>query len=306
MAVLRVAIWIWNPDFDDFVVLRSRPCGTRHSIHLSEAQIVMLWYTHIQPTRIYVPRESLRINKASTKAEMDTYERNRRQAARPPHWGSWPVPRRMPAIPLWVLPGLDRSWWDVSGVFDLARRLRTGGPTWQEDLEAFAEAPFYWDLPGWVFMLWVDGHTNQNLIAEQSRWKAYNCRIIRTSDERYHFIPYWTTCKVYRFIPGWLDESVKPSILHDNRELPLTIYGASDDDARILYEFNKCFIANSKDTPALEDPQRQEIKVGWNGLLAESHQGANLSDLRNEIIQQTNDMWHDLEAICLRSRRRAP
>lgn len=190
---------------------------------------MVLWYTHIQPTRIYVPRESLRINKSSTKAEMDTYERNRRQAARPPLWGSWPVPRKMPAIPLWVLPGLDRPWWDVSEVFDLARRLKTGGPTWQRDLEAFAEAPFYWDLPGWVFMLWVDGHTSQNLIAEQSQWKAYNYRIVRTSDERYHFIPYWTTCKVYRFIPGWLDESVKPSILHDNRELPLTIYGAPDD-----------------------------------------------------------------------------
>ncbi|KAL8930430.1 MAG: hypothetical protein Q9208_000614 [Pyrenodesmia sp. 3 TL-2023] len=135
------------------------------------------------------------------------------------------------------------------------------GRTWQQDLEALAEAPFYWDLPGWVFMLWVDGHTNQNLIAEQSRWKAYNCRIIRTSDERYHFIPYWTTCKVYRFIPGWLDESVKPSILHDNRELPLTIYGAPDDDDRILYEFNKCFIANNRDAPALEDPERQEIKL---------------------------------------------
>ncbi|KAL8899268.1 MAG: hypothetical protein Q9207_006279 [Kuettlingeria erythrocarpa] len=239
LAILRVVIWIWNPDFDDFVVSRSRPGGARHSIHLSEAQIVMLWYTHVQPTRIYVPRESLRINKASTKAEIDIHEQNRRCAARPPHWGLWHVPRQMPAIPLWALPGLDRSWWDRSEVFNLARRLRAGGPTWQQDVEAFMEAPSYWDLPGWVFMLWVDGHTNQDVIARQSEWKAYNCRIIKTSDGEYHFIPYWTTRRIYRFVPGWLDKSVKPSILHDNRELPLTIYGAPDDDDRIMYEFSQ-------------------------------------------------------------------
>lgn len=269
----------------------------------------MLWYTHVQPTRIYVPRESLRINKASTKAEMDIHEMDRRKAARPPNWGLWPVPRQMPAIPLWALPGLDRSWWDLSEVFNLARRLRAGGPTWQQDVEAFVEAPFYWDLPGWVFMLWVDGHTNQDVIAQQSEWKAYNCRIIKTSDGKYHFIPYWTTCQVYRFVPGWLDESVKPSVVHDNRELPLTIYGAPGDDDRVMYEFSQCFITHCKDAPPLEDPHRQEIKVGWKGLLDESRShrfGVKLPGLRDEIVRQTDDMWRDLEAICLRSRKRRP
>ncbi|KAL8932398.1 MAG: hypothetical protein Q9216_006855 [Gyalolechia sp. 2 TL-2023] len=149
-AILRVAIWIWDPSFDDFVMERGRPDGSRNFVHLSEAQLVMLWYTHIHPTRIRFAKDILR-TPLQTKTEMDPYERARKEGARPPNWMYWSVPPDL-RIPSWALPALDRSRGDVSAMFELARRLKVGSPTtttttttttWRDDLDTFTGATYH-------------------------------------------------------------------------------------------------------------------------------------------------------------------
>lgn len=52
-ALVRVAIWIWDPDFDDFSTERHEMEWIRFQpIRLSEEQLVILWHSHIPPKRI--------------------------------------------------------------------------------------------------------------------------------------------------------------------------------------------------------------------------------------------------------------
>lgn len=293
-AVIRVAIWIWNPDFDDFVMERQEPGRPGHYANFSEAQMVMLWYTHVHSTRLrrYVT-SSLR-HHTQTRDEMDIYEQIRQREARPPNWRGWEPPANL-QIPIWVPPALDYIRSDMTKSFSLAQRLRQGGPTWHKDLDEFAGAEYFWDMPGWVFMLWIDAHTNQDLIANGSEWKAYSCRVIQTAEKEYHFIPYWTTCQIYKFIPGHQDESVKGYHYIPNDEIPFKAFGDPAVDERFIGEFSH---SNSEDAAV---PRKQQLLVGWERTKDEKRK---LAEIRTEIINETSDMWRDLEAICLRARKR--
>lgn len=286
-AILRVAIWIWDPKFDDFVMDRSRPNGTRNCVHLSEAQIVMLWYTHIYPTRIRPEKDTLR-RTAQTKAEMDPYKRARREEARPPNWIYWPVPLDL-QIPTWALSALDHSRWDISALFELARRLHTGGPTWQDDLDIFTGATHHWDMPGWVFMLWVDAHTSQDLISRQDRWNAYSCRIIKTKDGKYHFLPYWTTSQIYRFIPGHdVDMGGKNGTRYvGNQEIPIKVFGNPAEDESFLAEFWD--YGKMEEEGAVGGVRKQELILGWEKVVREGFSG-DLGGVRKHIVESTEGM----------------
>ncbi|KAL8634778.1 MAG: hypothetical protein Q9228_007656 [Teloschistes exilis] len=48
LALIRIAIWIWDLRFDDFTIEKDDP---EQRLHLSEAQLVMLWYTQVYPTQ---------------------------------------------------------------------------------------------------------------------------------------------------------------------------------------------------------------------------------------------------------------
>ncbi|KAL8966747.1 MAG: hypothetical protein Q9183_003228, partial [Haloplaca sp. 2 TL-2023] len=105
-------------------------------------------------------------------------------------------------------------------MFELAQRLRNkASTTLQEDLETFTKAEFWWDMPGWLFMLWIDAHTKSNILADSSSTRAYGCRVIRDRQGIHHFLPYWTSKMI---------ESVGK---------PIKIFGNPEEDSRMVYTF---------------------------------------------------------------------
>lgn len=125
-AVIRVAIWIWNPAFDDFVMERAQPHGPGHHVSHSEAQLIMLWFTHVHPTKVRRVYRDLLRNTPRTKDEMDAWEKMRLQKTRPRNWYGWEPPADL-QIPICVLPALDLSQSSITTAFEMAWRLRRGG-----------------------------------------------------------------------------------------------------------------------------------------------------------------------------------
>ncbi|KAL8947976.1 MAG: hypothetical protein Q9222_005796 [Ikaeria aurantiellina] len=304
LAIIRVAIWIWNPEFDDFEIERGEPGITGNYVNLSELQLVMLWYTYVYPTKLPATRSTYR----HTKTEMGVYEKLRRRHARPAHWSGWNVPSKL-RIPTWVLPYLDYTRINVYTGFDLARRLRAGGPDWQQDLNILMGATHFWDMPAWLFMLWVDAHTSQQLPRPSTddayRWEAYGCRIVHDLQGQCHMLPYWTTKEVYVFVPGYMDEPNKRYI--SNAELPIQVFGDPVSDERCIYAFTDIDVWDSEDTSAL--PRKQELLIGWEAATSKGFESKGFAPggtSRNVIIEQVESMWRDLDAVLLRARKREP
>lgn len=313
LALIRIAIWIWDPRFDDFTMEKDDPA---QRVHLSEAQLVMLWYTQIYPTRL--PIEMWRNEASPHYTDVPiSYEKSQEQAACPPNWFNWSLPEEL-QIPTWAVQALDLATRDVSSVFDLARRLRKGGPTWQEDFDKFSSAELFWDMPGWIFMLWVDAHTKQTYLREpdddKRQWNAYNCRIIQDGAGGFHFLPYWTSCRYYSF-GSWdnqeeINDRYYQKVQHivdvneddmpiQGRILQFEVFGDPGLENRIIWS------CNSIDQRDAALPRKQELFVGW-------HEGLqmppSIKRLHLEIFNHfldgikdhTNNMWRDLESIFAR------
>ncbi|KAL9585670.1 MAG: hypothetical protein Q9203_004156 [Teloschistes exilis] len=305
LALIRLTIWIWDPRFDDFTMEKSSdPCGRAH---LSEAQLVMLWYTQIYPVRRRIP-PPWRSEVLSHRTEIPiSHEKTQERAAYPPNWLPYDMPDDL-RIPTGALEALDRAIQNVSSVFDLARRLRKGGQKWEEDVETFRSAERLWDIPGWLFMLWVDAHKKQNFLGEpddeQCKWNAYNCRVIRIGAKKFHLIPYWTSCRHYCF--G--EEDISKCIIdidedrsHSNpvEKYQLEIFGDPGHMNRLIWSCNRI------DQPDAALPRKLELIVGWHEEeqmppLFRRHHLESFSRFLSGIEEHTTDMWRDLESIFAR------
>ncbi|KAI4123509.1 MAG: hypothetical protein LQ338_005233 [Usnochroma carphineum] len=273
-AVIRVAIWIWNPAFDDFVMERAQPHGPGHHVSHSEAQLIMLWFTHVHPTKVRRVYRDLLRNTPRTKDEMDAWEKMRLQKTRPRNWYGFANTDLRAASTGSLTIKHNNSVRD-----GLAVEAR--GPTWQKDLDDLVGAELLWDMPGWVFMLWVDAHTNQDLLAKCSEYKSYSCRVVQTANKDYHFIPYWTTCQVYKCIPDRRDESVEAGRNIPNDQIPLKIHGDLAIDDRFIAQFSYI------DPEDVVVPRKQELLVGWNRTQQERFSKRDwLTHRRAEIIMR--------------------
>ena len=249
--------------------------------------MVMLWYTHIYPTQTATGSGELPIGLRLDKDPPGS-EQLRRRDLRPEHWSAWTVPDDL-RIPAWVLPGLDNARRNVYEIFQLAQRLRNkASSTLHEDVETFTKAEFWWDMPGWLFMLWVDAHTKGNILADSSSMRAYGCRVIRDKQGMHHFLPYWTSQLIY---------SVRK---------PIQIFGNPEEDSRMIFAFED-FDADPADA---DEARKQWFCYGWDGNLnlsryLTSRDKNNLSYAgirRQEIVDRVNTMWKDLDHLLLRAR----
>ncbi|KAL8691077.1 MAG: hypothetical protein Q9218_003620 [Villophora microphyllina] len=296
-AVLRVAIWIGNPSFDDFFMERGEPGGPWNYLRLSESQLVLLWFSEIHPKRI--PAESFKIrNPIEVKQSVGIHEVIRRQHARPPNWESWNIPNGF-KIPMWALHGLDHSAEHVHQVFELAQRLRNrrlsdSGPNWDQDLKRFQEARRFWDMPGWLFMLWVDAHTKQDLKMQKSENNSYGCRLIEDIGGTVHFMPFWTSCDIYRYVPG--DESGRTL----SKKLPIQVFGDSTSDERSIYARSD---PDSADAALL---RKQDLYVGRRTVPSDEPGYEKSQKHQEEVVAYMDDMWRHLDAMMDRARNHDP
>ncbi|KAL9581496.1 MAG: hypothetical protein Q9212_003864 [Teloschistes hypoglaucus] len=304
LALLRVIIWIEDPRFDDFTM--EKYSNGLQRVHLSEAQLVMLWYTHIYPIgrSIYTRRREVSSHRTEIAVSPG---KTQQRAAYPPNL----LPNNMPEeirIPTWTLEALDHATLDVSSMFDLARRLRKGGETWHEDVDTFRSAELFWDIPGWLFMLWVDAHAEQNYLGEpddeKRKGNAYNCRIIRVAANEFHFLPYWTSCRRYDSVDQGngqcivdIDDDAKSS--NQAEVYQFEVFGDPSHKNRLIWSCNR----TEQSDAAL--PRKQELIVGWQEgqmmppLFQRLHLEA-FGYFLTEIEEYTSVMWRDLESVFAR------
>lgn len=306
LALICVAIWIWDPTFDDFTM--EKDSNVYQRVHFSEAQLVMLWYTQIYPIRRPIP-PPWQSKVWSHRTEIPvSHEKMQEKAAYPPNWIRWDVPNEL-RIPTWALEALDLATRDVSSMFDLARRLREGGPTWQEDVDTFRSAELFCDIPGWLFMLWVDAHTEENYLCEPNDekrfWNAYNCRIIRVGAKKFHFLPYWTSCRHYvggtdfhQFITD-MDEG------KNHRKKAKTYkFGVFGHPGHMDSLIWSCNCIDQRDAGL---PRQQELVVGWpeEEQMPPLFQRLNIKSFQYflpAIEELTREMWRKIDFIFDESR----
>ncbi|KAL8804209.1 MAG: hypothetical protein Q9200_005911 [Gallowayella weberi] len=236
LAIIRVAFWIWNPEFDDFTMKNE---SLFSHIRLSEAQLVMLWYSHIHPKRVKLPNDT-----ESSPEKDDRYiqEIMHNSQACPPDFNvEWILDDL--TIPIWVLHGLDIAETKIQDMFAYASILSLSeGPRWQEVFQTVAAIELYWDMPEWMFMLWIDAHTDQQSLAEKMEWKSsFGCRVIPDADGRIQLIPFWMIVSK-RLERGEIDR--KPSIYQypvHKRPPKLCVFGNPESE-------DHCIVTTSKDS----------------------------------------------------------
>ncbi|KAL8756367.1 MAG: hypothetical protein Q9199_002979 [Rusavskia elegans] len=290
LAVVRVAVWILNPSFDDFSMKKER---TLTHIQMSEAQLVMLWYSHIHPTRHVHP------NASSGTKNLHIHEIARRSQACPRGWYYQSIPEVL-TVPKWVLRALHVAETNVHNLFSTALLLfKSRGVEWQDTFNKVAKAERYWDMPQWIFMLWVDAHSDHSILAQDHltkgpRWKSYSCRVIQAADGSFSFIPYWTADCLRLKHDGTDDPLRNISPLHGRTPSGMCVFGdPGTDDYSIV---TSCH--GDEEDAAM--PRSQSIRTGFEDF--KKYKWLDLEALRREMIQHYNEMWEKLELIIHRAR----
>ena len=194
LALVRVAIWIADPAFDDHKWLERTYC---QSPNLSESQLGFVWNSR--------------------------------------HLGSWNGDFNMP---VWAI---DMYGKPLHELFAMAFMLytETGNP--QIDLLAqLQNAKEQWDMPGRLFMLWVNRHSHPNEpLPTTERWSDYGARVIMDNEGNCHVLPFWTA-----------------DVLLDPIYYRIELFGNIDDKAAPV-------ICCSKESYKDEWPQNKNMTRGW-------------------------------------------
>ncbi|KAI4254810.1 MAG: hypothetical protein L6R42_007036 [Xanthoria sp. 1 TBL-2021] len=297
LAILRVTVWIWNPTFDDFTMRKE---WTMTHIQMSEAQLVMLWYSHINPKRSEPSMQSRTL--PGTKVlprTLHVHDLIRKHQACPPGWYYQTIPDAL-TIPNWVVHALHVAETEVHLLFSTAKTLKSEGSNWQKTFDRVAKAERYWDMPQWLFMLWVDAHEDETLLAQNLRGKvpklnSYSCRIIQDADGNFSFIPYWTVdCS--RLERNGNDSSLLDDPYLDGQtSLGICIFGDPNRDDYSIFSF--CHAHKDQEDAAMTD---QHLTIGFRAF--KYHEKQKLTGLQDKVVQYHKEMWETLEAIIERAR----
>ncbi|KAL8814971.1 MAG: hypothetical protein Q9223_005849 [Gallowayella weberi] len=251
----------------------------------------MLWYSHIHPKRVKLPNDT-----ESSPEKDDRYiqEIMHNSQACPPDFNvEWILDDL--TIPIWVLHGLDIAETKIQDMFAYASILSLSeGPRWQEVFQTVAAIELYWDMPEWMFMLWIDAHTDQQSLAEKMEWKSsFGCRVIPDADGRIQLIPFWMIVSK-RLERGEIDR--KPSIYQypvHKRPPKLCVFGNPESE-------DHCIVTTSKDSA--EDRSMRCFQTGYEPFSAYmSRNEITLEDLLKRINQQSMEMWASLCFITKRA-----
>ncbi|KAL8851540.1 MAG: hypothetical protein Q9221_003560 [Calogaya cf. arnoldii] len=268
---------------------------------MSEAQLVMLWYSHVNPNRPKSlvqgpPKEPGLVDEKPHPRELFQMSH-----ACAPGFYCHTISELL-TIPIWVLPALNTGKTNVHVLFDTAKQLfESSGPEWQETFAKVAKAELYWDIPQWVFMLWVDAYTDQALLARDlhtkkiTKWKSYSCRIIQDADGSFSFIPYWTAdCITFGDDSPFANQPWLPDMPPMPSGSGICVFG---DPRR-----EECSILTYRHLLDKPLPKNcpQSLRVGFGNL--ERYKRPGKKDLRKEIVKHYNEMWENLERIFIKIR----
>ncbi|KAL8765197.1 MAG: hypothetical protein Q9209_007658 [Squamulea sp. 1 TL-2023] len=274
LAIARVAVWIWNPTFDDVTMQKD---FVQSHVQLSEAQLVMLWYSQIDPIRIgahVASRSSKRLHRHLVSPST---------AASSPQWPLSNIPDEL-KIPIWVLHGLNQAETNLPHMFSLALALYSKDEEWQWWFHVLRDAELSWDMPKWLFMLWVDAHTDQRLQEIGVVIKRYSCRVIQDCQGQIHFIPFWT--RRSDLLP--IDEATASEEVKNYGPLGdgnrLCVFGNPELDDRCIVSI--CDGRWNQTTA----PRPHRYDIGWDASLLGT-------DLRPEAVEETRKLWINLERI---------
>ncbi|KAL8687274.1 MAG: hypothetical protein Q9224_005200, partial [Gallowayella concinna] len=292
LAMFRIAIWVWNPEFDDLTTKKER---TLTHIQLSEAQLVMLWYSHIHPKRVRLPKDP---NLSLEEENRYRQEIKHKSQACPLDFNCECIPDEL-TIPTWVLHGLDIAETNIQDMFaDAFFLFLSQGSDWREAFQTVAAIELFWDMPEWIFMLWIDAHTEQQLRAEKVQWKSsFGCRVIQNADGRIQLIPFWMIdcLRLSRKAPD-RKSSIYPSPRH-TRSLKYCVFGNPESEDR-------CILTACRDNFEDASMRRcQHLMIGYEPFktFITGH-NTDLEDLLKEIGQQYKEMWAKLRLIAKRAR----
>ncbi|KAL8918593.1 MAG: hypothetical protein Q9172_005347 [Xanthocarpia lactea] len=112
---------------------------TAKHTQMSEGQLAMLWYSHIDPKRPTPAVQCL----ALPETDWDNHGYISTSEGCPPGWYYWTNPEAL-RIPTWVMPALEAAESKVRRVFDIAFLLfKSKGLEWQESFNRVAQAKRY-------------------------------------------------------------------------------------------------------------------------------------------------------------------
>ena len=174
-ALIRMAIWIWNPSFDDFAFKESddKPWNwdmEKSSPNLSETQLGLIW--HAQVKSFYQDRSIC----ADRIFVSDDYCLNKDFS-----------------MPIWAAKALRHDTVRLHGLFTVAASIHAGlldnDP---EPLSIIHKAQRYWDMPEGLFMSWVLSHARPDG-SPQTTMKLcdFSCRVILDEHGKCHVLPFW-------------------------------------------------------------------------------------------------------------------
>lgn len=221
-------------------------------IQMSEAQLVMLWYSHINPKRPEPQSRTLPGTKSLPRT-LHVQDLVRKHEACPPGWYYQTIPDAL-TLPNWVVHALHVAETEVHSLFSAAIIL---------------------------FMLWVDAHEDEALLAQNLRrkvpkWNSYSCRIIQDTDGKFSFIPYWTADRLRLKCDGTDDRLLHISPLHGRAPSGMCVFGdPGTDDYSIV---TSCY----RDEEDAAMPRSQFIRTGFEDF--KKYRWLDLEALRREMI----------------------
>ncbi|KAG6991428.1 hypothetical protein G7Y79_00052g087680 [Physcia stellaris] len=176
LALIRMAIWVNDPDFDNHTFDKSSDIS---SPNLSDMQLGLIWNARIkrlcQDKPVYDPvpypwyRRCLDENGCFDKDF---------------------------SIPVWAAEALWDNSDNLHDLFTVAASIHAGLLDKEpEPLSIIHKAQDSWDMPGWLFMSWVLSHARPDELLPPLSLKlcSFSCRVILDGDWRCHVLPFWVT-----------------------------------------------------------------------------------------------------------------
>ena len=276
LAVIRVAVWVWDPLWDNFLTKTESPrslSGKRMlNYDLTETRLVVLW--------------------ASLQMEYPEWLSNSKY---PKYLSdsnvSDPSISTPLIIPKWALPAFRPRNQDPERMFELARKLRRDNIEWDESFRVLQNAEDFWDMPRELFMAWVFAWPKSDSSWVDGYVKTFSCRIIK--DKQYE-----NGVQRFHFLPCFYDKSVHPGPKGDDRKsFALRVFGVPYNRNRCVFAFDE----NPNMYTKSGGPLQHELVVGLDTPISvyNSRRPADiLGEFSVETIFGTMDrMWKALDPI---------
>ncbi len=231
LALIRVAVWVWDPAFDDSLVSKVTAGSGRTEVYdLTDVRLIALWATS-PLTRgskdLVIPEEAL----------------------------------------LAFVPGKRNP----HGMLKIARRLRQDNSGWNTSFAILRNADCCWEMSAGLFMAWVGHYVRPTSARDRYPTRNLSCNVIKDRNGKFHFLPCWHDTLLLRArksyqgnqdefrdslcsnIPRWSTGIYEPVLCVSAR-----VFSNPDIERRCIFAFNRL---------DARSPYSKDFIVGWDSPL---------------------------------------